>query len=55
MLTGWGKTNAEMMAAEMGNITKLKYEPNQQQRHKLGHKLNTTDFKTELCEQLNTI
>jgi hypothetical protein len=48
-----GQTNVEMMAAKKGNATKLKHKLNQQQRHELGHKLNTTDFETELCKRLN--
>jgi hypothetical protein len=44
-----------MMAAEKGNTTELKHELNQQQRHELGHKLNTTDSEIELCKRLNTV
>jgi hypothetical protein len=47
-----GETNVEMMAAEKGNTIELKQELNQQQRHELGHKLNTTDSETELCKRL---
>jgi hypothetical protein len=50
-----GETNVEMMAAEKGNTTELKHELNKQQRHELGHKLNTMDYKKELCKQLNTV
>jgi hypothetical protein len=49
-----GETNVETMAAEKENTTELKHELNQQQRHELGHKLNTTDSETELCKRLNT-
>jgi hypothetical protein len=50
-----GETNVETMAAEKGNTTELKNELNQQQRHELGQKLNTTDSETELCKWLNTV
>jgi hypothetical protein len=44
-----GKTNVEMMAADMGNTTELEHELNQQQRYKLGW--NTTELKHELIQQ----
>jgi hypothetical protein len=50
-----GETNVEMMAAEKGNKIELKHELNQQQRHELGHKLNTTNSKIELCKKPNTV
>jgi hypothetical protein len=50
-----GKTNMETMVAEKGNTIELKHELNQQQRHKLGDKLNTTDSEIELCKRLNTV
>jgi len=37
------------------HTTKLKHDLNQQQRHELGHKLNTTDSERELCKRLNTV
>jgi hypothetical protein len=50
-----GETNVETMVEEKGNTTELKHELNQQQRHELGQKINTTDSETELCKRLNTI
>jgi hypothetical protein len=50
-----GKINVKTMAAEKENTTELKYKLNQQQRHELGHKLNTTDSEIELCKRLNTV
>jgi hypothetical protein len=32
------------------HTTKLRHEVNQQQKHELGHKLNTTDSEIELCK-----
>jgi hypothetical protein len=50
-----GETNVETMAVEKENTTELKHKLNQQQRHELGYKLNTTDSETELCKRLNTV
>jgi hypothetical protein len=50
-----GETNVETMVEEKGNTTELKHELNQQQRHELGQKINTTDSETELCKRLNTV
>jgi hypothetical protein len=39
-----------MVAADGDHTIELRNEVNQQQKHELGHKLNTTDSKTELCK-----
>jgi hypothetical protein len=42
-------------AADKGDhTTELKHDLNQQQKHELGHKLNTTDSERESCKRLST-
>jgi hypothetical protein len=42
-------------AADKGDhTTEPKHDLNQQQKHELGHKLNTTDYERESCKMLNT-